>query len=294
MKAYYLKRRVIEMINGYSLIFPEPLVACDGTEYYSCRAPDGEFALLVSCKDRQHYKNLARKLKKLGKRERSLCRFSCASDSDETTKAACPRRQECTNVRLIPYLTQLDEEHGQLRLRCYDLAQMVKLDQIMKKFYLDLPTAYRVIFHLATLVERLILMQVSVPTEAENLVLDRGTAHVTLLDWSKAVRYDTLPFCEQQRYYRSLYDLARELTGASYEDGQWTTAVPCDETRLLKVFTLLSKLDQTDDQEFDSMDAAIDQMKKVSAQQHELLDKMNILAGSQMKARKPYQLKHKN
>ena len=43
------------MINGYSLIFPEPLVACDGTEYYSCRAPDGEFALLVSCKDRQHY-----------------------------------------------------------------------------------------------------------------------------------------------------------------------------------------------------------------------------------------------
>ena len=76
------------MINGYSLIFPEPLVACDGTEYYSCRAPDGEFTLLVSCKDRQHYKNLARKLKKLGKRERSLCRFSCASDSDETTKAA--------------------------------------------------------------------------------------------------------------------------------------------------------------------------------------------------------------
>ena len=164
----------------------------------------------------------------------------------------------------------------------------------MKKFYLDLPTAYRVIFHLATLVERLILMQVSVPTEAENLVLDRETAHVTLLDWSKAVRYDTLPFCEQQRYYRSLYDLARELTGASYEDGQWTTAVPCDETRLLKVFTLLSKLDPADDQEFDSMDAAIDQMKKVSAQQHELLDKMNILAGSQMKARKPYQLKHKN
>ena len=85
MKTYYLKRRVIEMINGYSLIFPEPLVACDGTEYYSCRAPDGEFALLVSCKDRQHYKNLARKLKKLGKRERSLYRFSCASDSDETT-----------------------------------------------------------------------------------------------------------------------------------------------------------------------------------------------------------------
>jgi len=157
----------------------------------------------------------------------------------------CHGCRSCILVDFLPKVIVDDYEKSKalvLNYNCVDFGKTVLMKKLAKHYCISVVTAYRLFISFTTLIDWLIRLRLLVDISIDNLIVDLTSSFITLIDWSKAKVANDILTTDIVKYYQQIAQIVVDLSGASYDESGWHSAIPAEDKNLMRIFELLQQI----------------------------------------------------